>query len=152
MAGEPQVVSEVEPIFNKYPNPPDPFISYLTAGSLGKVGVADLNGDSKKDILVTGAYLGGQQVDNNKLTLLFNQTGTILQQPRSEVVTLPRPFALAMADFNKDGKTDIALPAAALDGPGKLGFHLDPGVRSVPEAGGASGARGDPEVIPLPAA
>jgi hypothetical protein len=98
MAGEPQVVSEVAPIYNKWPNPPDPFISYLTAGSLGRVGIGDLNGDGLKDVIVTGAYVGGQQVDNNKLTLLFNLNGTLLQQPRTEVVTVPRPFALAMAD------------------------------------------------------
>ncbi len=70
----------------------------------------DLNGDGKID-LVTMNRGGG---NNNGGTIsigLSDGTGHFVMQPNVSVNTAVNPVGVAFADFNKDGKMDLAVPS-----------------------------------------
>jgi hypothetical protein len=66
--------------------------------------VADLNIDGKLDLAETN------EGDNNFGVLLGNGDGTF--QTARKFGTHAQPFAIAIGDFNKDGKPDLALGSA----------------------------------------
>ncbi len=83
----------------------------------GAVALADMNGDGKRDILVTTP--GGYRniclcwAGANKLSVFLNNGSGGFSGRIDRSVGL-RPVGLATADFNTDGKTDVALAHAGL--------------------------------------
>ena len=67
------------------------------------VAVGDFNLDGKLDIAVTNAE------DNNVVILLGRGDGTFSPAPNSPLNAQLRPVAVAVADFNHDGKPDLAV-------------------------------------------
>jgi len=67
------------------------------------VAVADFNLDGKLDIAVTNAE------DNNVLILLNNGNGTFVSAPSGPIATGARPVSVVAADFNGDGRPDLAV-------------------------------------------
>ena len=72
-------------------------------GDSPSLAVADFNGDGKTDLAVTNSGNGSNSVS----VLLGNGDGT-LQYP-VDYATGNNPLSLAVADFNGDGKTDLAV-------------------------------------------
>jgi len=79
---------------------PDPFS--LNGG--------DLNGDGKTD-LVTVNRGGGNNLEGTISIALSDGTGHFTIQPNPSVRTPSNPVGIAFADFNKDGKMDLAVPS-----------------------------------------
>jgi hypothetical protein len=65
--------------------------------------VGDFNGDGKLDLAVANDW------DNNVTILLGNGDGTFTPAPGSPVAVGVEPSALAVGDFNRDGKLDLAV-------------------------------------------
>jgi hypothetical protein len=69
--------------------------------------VGDFNGDGKLDIAVTG---GGYGNPTDVVTILLgNGDGTFRLAQKSTFPTGSNPWAIAAADFNGDGKLDLAI-------------------------------------------
>src|SRR5208337_2213609 len=66
------------------------------------VAVADFNGDGKLDVAVANSS------DNTVSILLGNGDGTFTPAPGSPVAVGNAPMALAVGDFNRGGKLDLA--------------------------------------------
>ncbi len=79
-------------------------VDYATAQASGRntsLGVADFNGDSKPDIMVSDDGAG-------VVTLFLNQgNGTFVK--KGDYATAAWPYGIATADFNSDGKMDAAV-------------------------------------------
>lgn len=74
---------------------------YLINQQPRDIHVADLNGDGKKDVAVTGANV-------NKISVLINNgSGALL--PYSTYNVGSYPIDITSSDFNSDGKTDLAV-------------------------------------------
>lgn len=71
----------------------------------GPVAIAsgDLNGDAKPDLAVVN------QTDNTLSVLLNNGDATFAPGPDSPLPTASTPTGIAIADFNQDGRTDMAV-------------------------------------------
>src|SRR5262249_20919020 len=67
------------------------------------VAVGDFNQDGNLDIAVSNAE------DNNVVILLGHGDGTFSSAPYCPISTGLRPVAVAVADFNGDGKPDLAI-------------------------------------------
>jgi len=111
--------------------------SPLTVGMQpNSVKVGDLNGDSKPDLVV--ANLGSNTVS----VLLGNGDGTFASAPGSPVTVGNAPASVAIGDFNRDGKRDLAVAnrdsstVSVLLGHGD-GTFAQPGL-PIPEIGRAS--------------
>jgi len=70
----------------------------------------DLNGDGKTD-LVTVNRGGGNNLEGTISIALSDGAGHFTMQPDPSVRTPPNPIGIAFADFNKDGKMDLAVPS-----------------------------------------
>ena len=85
----------------------------------------DLNGDGKID-LVTVNRSGGTNLEGNISIGLSDGTGQFVMQPSVSVKTPSNPVGAAFADFNNDGKMDLAVPSgfgfSILLGNGSGGF------------------------------
>jgi FG-GAP-like repeat/Abnormal spindle-like microcephaly-assoc'd, ASPM-SPD-2-Hydin/FG-GAP repeat len=95
-------------------------VDYAVGNSPASVQVADVNQDGKPDLLVVN--LG----DNTLSVLLGNGDGTF-QAQKITVIIGPIPNAtccFAVADFNGDGKPDVAAPVPVATTPGAYGVAL----------------------------
>lgn len=103
------------------------------AGGVGTtpadVEIADLNGDTKADIIVTNAT-------DNTVTVLLNNGGapvTFTQPPGSPIAVGMSPQQVVIADLNGDGKKDLAVAnlndgtVSVLLGVGNGAFTAAPG-------------------------
>jgi hypothetical protein len=85
------------------------FVPYIVGGFPYAVAAGDLNGDTREDVVVTGALEGS----TGFLAVLINMGGGALAPPA--VRTLPgRGFDLGVSDFNLDGNQDVVV--TLLDG------------------------------------
>src|SRR5450432_424566 len=81
------------------------------AAHLSAMAAADVNGDGKMDLIVAGTDTGNQ---GQVYVLLGQGDGTFLQEPVGTVGASPK--AIAVADFNDDGKLDFALLDSGVPG------------------------------------
>ena len=89
---------------------------FLVGHTPASVAVGDFNGDSKLDLAVAN------QNDNTVTVLLGNGTGGFTTDPASPFPTGAIPASVAVGDFNKDGKPDLAI---ANSGPGNVSVLLN---------------------------
>jgi hypothetical protein len=81
--------------------------NYPAGSSPTAVAVADFNGDGKLDVAVAD-YGNPSTGDNGGVSILLgNGDGTF--QPAISVAAGKNPLAIAVGDFNNDGKIDLAL-------------------------------------------
>lgn len=91
------------------------------------VAVGDLNGDSKLDLAVANS------MENSVSVLLGNGAGGLASAPGSPVAVGRSPDGIALGDFNRDGKSDLAVAnygdhnVSVLLGNGTGGFSPGPG-------------------------
>src|SRR5262249_21323164 len=69
--------------------------------------VADLNGDGRQDVVTTN------QVSNDLTVLLGRGDGTFQQAAAAPPASLPNPTVVVTADFNGDGRQDLAVATFA---------------------------------------
>ncbi len=82
----------------------------LTAGTTPQaVAIADLNGDGKPDLVVTNRN------SSNISVLLGNVNGTFQAAVNYNVPTTGTPDAVAVGDFNGDGKLDVAVAISGIN-------------------------------------
>ena len=81
--------------------------------------LADFNGDGKPDLATANAG------SNNLTLLLGNGTGTFTAAPSSSFPVGSFPSWVAVADFNSDGKEDLAI-TNALDNSGTILLNITP--------------------------
>jgi hypothetical protein len=110
------------PMFTEAPGSPFP-----VGTKPSSVAVADFNGDGKQDLAVAN------EGSNNVTVLLGDGTGRFKAEPVSSFKAGSGPFSMAVADFNGDGKPDLAIAnrksnnVTVLLGDGKGGFTQAPG-------------------------
>jgi hypothetical protein len=76
----------------------------------GPIITADFNGDGKVDLAVSNFTPSDPSTTlGNVNVLLGNGDGTFTNAPGSPITVGVDPWALAAADFNQDGKTDLAV-------------------------------------------
>ena len=81
-------------------------VGYITGNNPYALALADVNGDGKPD-LVTASTYGGTIGDGSVSILLGNGNGTF--QTKTEIYGgANSPTGLAVADFDGDGKLDVA--------------------------------------------
>jgi uncharacterized protein (TIGR03437 family) len=82
-------------------------VHYAVGGHASSIAVADFNGDGKPDLAVCG-HVPGLLDQANVGILLGNGNGTF-QSVRSLTGFGKAPESVAVGDFNKDGKLDLAI-------------------------------------------
>lgn len=78
---------------------------------------ADVNGDGKVDVIVGMSTASGNKIIKTVRVFLGNGDGTLksaLDTDASTILTSTGPYAIAMGDFDRDGKLDIALSDESL--------------------------------------
>jgi VCBS repeat protein/FG-GAP repeat protein len=130
-----------------------PAVSYA-AGSLDtlSVAIADFNGDGKPDLALANPNSPPATVS----ILLGNGDGTFQPQVSYAVGTAGSSYALAVADFNRDGKADLAVVTSSDDvyillGTGDGGFQAGVGYHACPSLTGIAigdfNGDGSPDVV-----
>ncbi len=103
----------------------------------GPLGIADVNGDGKLDVIVGTTMPADNKIIKTVSVLLGNGDGTLQTPIDTDATIYPGgsgPYAIVMGDFDRDGKVDIALADEYLkimkgngDGtfkPPSFNFHL----------------------------
>jgi hypothetical protein len=80
-----------------------------TTAFVNGVAVGDFNGDGKLDAIVTSAGSGTGTEGAALNVSLGNGDGTFTQAKDSPIALGQNPYAIAVADFNGDGKLDVAV-------------------------------------------
>jgi hypothetical protein len=101
--------------------PVSPPMAGKSESPLGLV-AADFNGDGKLDLALSNGYDGTNTVS----IFLGNGDGT-LQAPRSFSAGPPTPEILSVADFNGDGKLDLAVVNSEISSQGDVSILLGNG-------------------------
>jgi hypothetical protein len=83
--------------------------SYTTGPTAVGIAVGDLNGDGKQDLVATAAGTAQQGTGNAVFILLGNGNGTFQAPSHFTYATGASPDGVAVADFNGDGKADLAI-------------------------------------------
>ncbi|HEY1657381.1 MAG TPA: FG-GAP-like repeat-containing protein [Candidatus Sulfotelmatobacter sp.] len=87
-----------------------PAVSYNTGGAGAySLVVADTNGDGKPDLLVVDACSSSSSCSNGLLSVLLGNGDGTFQTAVLYASAAPSPQGIAAADFNGDGKVDVAL-------------------------------------------
>lgn len=85
-------------------------VSYSTGGAEAySLVVADVNGDSKPDLLVVEECSSSSSCSNGLLSVLLGNGDGTFQAATTYSAGGPSPQAIAAADLNGDGKIDVAL-------------------------------------------
>jgi hypothetical protein len=81
-----------------------PKADFSTGNNPTSIAVSDLNGDGKQDIAVTN-------YNDNSISVLRNisTSGSIAFNPKVDFPAISKPIAIAIADFDKNNKPDIAI-------------------------------------------
>lgn len=90
-------------------------------GYLSGVALADLNGDHKLDIVAGNSFFGGTPDDLS--ILMGNGDGSFVAPPA--LPSSPSVGAIVTADFNGDGKPDVAMLSSTSDGQIAIPIFLD---------------------------
>src|SRR3954452_2010888 len=97
------IALSITPLLSHCGDPSNPSQLLLPAGDgPGTVLVADLNGDGSLDIAVASERSG------TATGYLNDGKGHFSPAPGSPVAAGPNPNDIALADFNKDGRPDLA--------------------------------------------
>jgi len=122
----------------------DPGARFRAGKGPGSLALADLNGDGRLDLVVANDESGDVTV------LLGNGKGSFVETPGSPFPAGKSPNDIAIADFDGDGKPDLAFPnhdtshVTVLLGDGRGGFRPAPGspvgVQSRPHPHGIAAA------------
>ena len=80
---------------------------YSGGGTAFSVAVADVNGDGKPDILVVNACVGVNHCGSGVVGVLLGNGDGTFQPAQSYGSGGIQPFAIAVADVNGDGKSDV---------------------------------------------
>jgi hypothetical protein len=87
-----------------------PHVDYAVGPTPFAVAVGDFNGDGHPDLAVTNSGAGA---GNGVSVLLGNGDGTF--QPHVDYAAGSRPTSIVVADFNRDGKLDLAVTNGSSD-------------------------------------
>ena len=87
-----------------------PAVTYSTGGFFAEsVAAGDFNGDGKGDVVVVNQCVGAQDCTHGALGVLLGNGDGTLQAPVLSPSGGAFPRAVAVGDFNGDGKLDLAL-------------------------------------------
>ncbi|MBO9198650.1 MULTISPECIES: IPT/TIG domain-containing protein [Niastella] len=87
-----------------------PKMDFLTGNNPGHVAVADIDGDGKRDVIVTNQ-------NDNSVSIFKNTSvsGLISFAPRVDFSTAPYPAGISVADMDNDGRPDLVIHSLSLE-------------------------------------